>query len=144
LALDKALPGREFIEYIEIPVAVKDRSFQHDLEWLAVQRSSLPFFPTQDTPTKIQRKILTQEELEVEMRLIQSFHEDSKSFLDIPHDFQTPAKTHTTKTKQQKKKSTKGPHKEIVDSSSSSPNRHTEQFLALIQGKEQWEAVCKK
>lgn len=47
LALDKCLPGRDFLQMVEIPIPADDFSdacLRYDPDWLAVVRATLPHF----------------------------------------------------------------------------------------------------
>lgn len=47
LALDKCLPGRDFLQMVEIPLPLDDTGdayLRYDPDWLAVVRATLPHF----------------------------------------------------------------------------------------------------
>lgn len=57
LALDKCLPGRNFLQVIEIKSDAGPNEIRYDEEWLAITRAYNPLFPLSRRPAQLMAKV---------------------------------------------------------------------------------------
>lgn len=117
LALDKCLPGRDFLQVLEVPGSGEPLEFQFDEEWLAITRAYHPYLPLTRRPAQLNP--LPSVELHRQWVKEQT---DEKSGISIPRFVMTAEPYNPNKGSQ------KG-----VQAADHVRNPQTEEFLELLQ-----------
>ena len=83
LGLDKCIPGRHYVQWVEFPDATGPKAFSYDAEWLSILTQA----PTPDVTTSTRCRRPTDEEV---ARILERFDGD----LTIPRNFVATAPPH--------------------------------------------------
>eukprot|EP01126_Amoeba_proteus_P051328 TRINITY_DN6124_c0_g1_i1.p1 TRINITY_DN6124_c0_g1~~TRINITY_DN6124_c0_g1_i1.p1 ORF type:complete len:311 (-),score=38.79 TRINITY_DN6124_c0_g1_i1:83-1015(-) len=141
MALDKAMQGRPFINFIEMKSSSHCRSLCYDLPWLAITRLCLEHFPIHmENISDIPRKFFSNEEIDREINFL-------KRKMEIPEDCDSEAQLHEQKLlisdnflSRRFAGSFRSRHeKEVGIESEIHPE--TEQFIQFVNISEKWREI---
>ncbi|RIA97105.1 lariat debranching enzyme, C-terminal domain-containing protein [Glomus cerebriforme] len=91
LALDKCLPGREFLQILDFPEANGQLEFSYDEEWLAITKATHEFLNLSFNAVSLPRESVIQSKIDPELRWIRENISQKAVGLVIPHNFQPTA-----------------------------------------------------